>query len=301
MLEGILPDEIFGILNKINFNKINEIRLRANKPILVSCGKSKFFLSENGLENKLSSAIFATKTMIEDIIFRASEYSIYSVNEQIKKGFIMTKDGIRMGIGGNLIEEAGVIKTMTNFSSLNIRIPHKIRNCSLRAYNSIVAHDKILNTLIIAPPGAGKTTFLKDFVFQLSDRNLSYNVLILDERGELTSSENDMGYYFDIISFSRKKIGFENGIRALAPDIIVTDELNEQEDIDAVKYAINSGISIVATTHADSLETFKKKESFKDLLNEKAFKRFVVLSNREGPGTFEGVYNENFSRVQLYY
>ena len=98
-----------------------------------------------------------------------------------------------------------------------------------------------------------------------------------------------------------KKVGFENGIRALAPDIIVTDELNEQEDIDAVKYAINSGISIIATTHADSLETFKRKDSFKELLNEKAFKRFVVLSNKDGPGTFEGVYNENFSRVQLYY
>jgi len=301
MLEGILPENIFNILDKkVNFRSINEIRIRADKPILIVSGKNNFFLNENGLENKINCAIFANKTMIEDIIFRASEYSIYSVNEQIKKGYIMTKDGIRIGIGGNIIEEAGIIKTMTNFSSLNIRIPHDIKNCSLKAFNHLFEEDKILNTLIIAPPGAGKTTFLKDFVYQLSDRNLSYNVLILDERGELSTNTN-LGNFYDVIRFSRKKIGFENGIRSLSPNLIVTDELNETEDIDAIKFAINSGVRILATIHAESLEIFKKKEGFKQLIENKAFQRYIILSNRDGPGTFEGIYNENFSRVQLYY
>ena len=303
MLEGILPDELVEIINnKVNWNSINEIRLRADKPILMTVGGNKFFLGELGLASKLNEAIFATKTMIEDIIFRASEFSIYSVNEQIKKGFIMTKGGIRLGIGGNLIEEKGEIKTMTNFSSLNIRIPHNIRNCSLKAYNNIVNNEKILNTLIIAPPGAGKTTFLKDFVYQLSERNLAYNVLILDERGELdTGKRGELGYYSDVISFARKKVGFENGIRSLAPDLIITDELNEQEDLDAVKYAVNCGVSIMASTHAEDLDGFLKKDAFKKLIDEKVFKRYIVLSKKDGPGTFEGIYNENFSRVQLWY
>lgn len=300
MLEGILPENIFNIIStKVNWESVSEIRLRVGKPIVLAIGNRRFFLGERGCVSLLSEAIFATKSMIEDIIFRASECSIYSVNEQIKKGFIITKGGIRIGIGGNLIEEAGVIKTMTNFSSINIRIPHEIKNCSLCAFNQIVGDEKVLSTLIISPPGAGKTTFLRDFVCQLSERNLCFNVLVLDERGELdTGRAGCLGNFTDIISFAKKRVGFENGIRSLAPNLIITDELNETEDINAVKYAANCGISVIATTHADSLETFARKDSFKPLIDERLFKRYVVLSSRNGPGTFEGIYNENFSRIQ---
>ena len=155
--------------------------------------------------------------------------------------------------------------------------------------------EKIENTLIISPPNAGKTTFLKDFVSQLSERKLSYNVLLLDERGELDNNVDSN--FFDKIAFSTKKVGFENGIRSLSPDLIVTDEIGQEEDIDAIIYAITSGISVLATTHADSMETFFKKPLFQKVIKEKIFKRYVLLSKRNGPGTFEGVYNENFARV----
>ena len=299
MLEKILPNEIYDVLkSRVNLKTINEIRLRADKPIVLSIGSQRIFLGKQGVTGNLKEATFASKIMIEDIIFRASECSIYSVNEQLKRGYLVTHGGIRLGIGGDLIEEAGKVKTMTNFSSINIRLPHVVNNCSLTAFNYIVTENGILNTLVISPPGAGKTTFLRDFVCQLSERNLAYNVLLLDERGELDlGEEGSIGNFSDKISFASKKIGFENGIRALAPNLIVTDELGQREDAEAVEFAVNSGVSILASVHSDSMESFFKKPHFETLIKNKVFKRYVLLSMRNGPGTLEGIYNENFSRI----
>ncbi len=298
MLKKILPSDIYDILNnKVNFQSINEIRFRADKPIVLSIGATKTFLGRNGTTRNLSEAIKASKIMIEDIIFRASECSIYSVNEQIKKGYLVTKGGVRLGIGGDLIEEGGIVKTMTNFSSINIRLPHEIKNCSLPVFNLIVEDNKVNNTLVLSPPGAGKTTFLRDFVCQLSERNYAYNVLILDERGELDLGNQTIGNFADKISFARKSTGFENGIRALSPNIIVTDEIGQKSDVDALLYAVYSGVNLLASVHSDNIESFQNKPYFTPLLEEKVFKRYVLLSMRKGPGTIEGVYNENFSRI----
>ena len=296
MLEKILPEKINKIISeKINFNAVNEIRIRAEKPISINIKGRNFFLCENGITSNYNNSIFASKIMIEDIIFRASECSIYSVNEQIKRGYIITDKAVRLRLGGNLIEESGHIKTMTNFCCVNIRIPHIIKNCSLSAFPYIFRHDEIENTLVVSPAGAGKTTFLRDFVNQLDERNIPLNILLLDERGEL-----DFGIksnFVDKIAFSNKKTGFENGIRSLAPDLIVTDELGHEDDVEAVRFACTSGVKILATTHCESMENFVKKPMFQTIIKEKLFKRYVFLSKRNGPGTFEGVYDENFSRI----
>lgn len=296
MLEKILPEKFYNIIkDKINLKAVNEIRLRADRPVILDIGGKQMFLGENGVTTNIKSALFSSKIMIEDVIFRASECSIYSVNEQIKRGFIVTDDAIRIGIGGNLIEENGKLKTMTNFSSVNIRIPHVVKNCSLNAFPYIFKNNQVLNTLVISAPGCGKTTFLRDFVYQLSERMMMQNVLLLDERGELDVGINSN--FTDKIAFSSKKIGFENGIRSLAPDIIVTDEIGQEDDIDAIEFASGCGVKILASSHCDDIETFSKKSLFKKLIDQKIFKRFVLLSKRNGPGTLEGVYDENFARV----
>ncbi len=298
MLQKILPDNIYNILaERISFKALNELRIRVNKPIVVIIHGQRFFLGNMGLTANIKEAIFASKIMIEDIIFRASECSIYSVNEQIKKGFIVTQGGIRIGIGGDMIEENGIIKTMTNFNSINIRFPHEVKNCSLPVFDYIFQNGHVCNTLVLSPPGAGKTTLLRDFIYQLSDKNYAFNILVLDERGELDIGEKSLGNFTDKISFAQKKIGFENGIRSLSPNIIVTDELGTAEDINSVLYACNCGVNIFASAHCDSMENFINKEAFKQIIDIKLFKRYIFLSSREGPGTIEGVYNENFSRV----
>ena len=303
MLKQILPTSLSDVFtSKINNTILNEVRIRIDKPIVAFMNGQAYFVGENGLTNNLNAAIIATKTMIEDIVYRASGCSIYSVNEQIKQGFIMSSSGVRLGLCGTLVVENGVIKTIRNFTSINIRIPHEIRGCCLNAFSDIVSDKEVKNTLIISPPGCGKTTFLRDFLKQLSSKNYCLNVLVVDERGEIAcqSEDNqvfDVGNFCDIVSFSPKCEAIMQGIRVMGPNLIVTDELSGKEDVDAVVKSINSGVGVVASIHSDNMEKLKNKKEFIRLFESKYFERYVLLSARSGPGTIEGVYDENFRRI----
>ena len=190
---------------------------------------------------------------------------------------------------------------MKDFQSLNIRIPHLIRNCSLPAFDYLVT-DEIKNTLIISPPGSGKTTFIRDFIYQLYAHNISKNILIADERNEICSVVNgepniDLGGFCDIYTNCTKKFAFKNGIRSMCPDVIVTDEIDLEKDLDSIIEAINCGVNVIATIHAKDINQLKKKRNFDKILDEKFFSRFVVLSNDEGPGTLANIYDEKLNCI----
>lgn len=300
MLENFLSKEIYDALSNCGgINDINEIRIRIGKPIVVICNLKTYFLSQSGFCSNKNMAIYGSKQMIEDIIFKASDYSIYSVNEQIRRGYIMITGGVRIGICGEIAGD-GAIKTIKNFTSLCIRIPHQIKNVSLPIFNQILDNGNIKNTLIISPPGAGKTTMLRDLVYQFSNHNYPFNIFIADERGEITGGNNskiDLGCFCDSLSFYSKSTSIIMGIRSMSPNIVVTDELGEREDFIAVEQAVNCGVNVIATIHAGSLDEVRQKPEMKELVNSKAFKRYVVLSKENGVGTIEGVYRENFTRI----
>ncbi len=300
MLKDILPNNIFlALTNKTSLQEINEIRIRKNKPITISCNTKTYFLSENGKCANYNQAIYANSEMINNIIFKACDHSIYSVNEQIKQGYLMVKGGIRIGICGEVVYDGG-IKTIKDYTSICIRVPHQIKNASLPIFNQIMSEGEILNTLIISPPGAGKTTLLKDIVYQLSNHNYAFNVFIADERGEITcgSETNFIGSnFYDSISFINKSTAIMLGIRSMSPDIVVTDELGTNDDVSAIEYAITCGIKVIATMHANDIEDLKNKKCMSNLLESKAFKRIIVLSKENGVGTICGVYKDNLCRI----
>ncbi|MBQ3494985.1 MAG: Flp pilus assembly complex ATPase component TadA, partial [Clostridia bacterium] len=147
-------------------------------------------------------------------------------------------------------------------------------------------------------PGAGKTTFVKDLIMQLSKRNLNLSILVVDERGELSGSNSiNLGDNVDVILNSTKKFAFQNGIRSLNPDVVVTDEINLDSDLETIEEALTCGVKVIATIHAKNINDLKNKKSFAMLLNKQLFNRYVVLNNSCGPGTLEGVYNESMSCV----
>ena len=298
MLKHILPQNIYFSLLSVSMKDVSEIRLRKDNPIVVNISGVNKYLSNNGLTQSESSAIICSASTINYILQQASNNALYTINDQLINGFVSVKGGIRIGVAGEVVSVNNQIKTIKNITSLNIRIPHEVKNCSLNSYIYLVNGSTMQNTLILSPAGAGKTTFLRDFAYQLKTHQKNLNILIVDERNEITGicdGEYNLGAKnIDIYSNCSKAFAFENGIRSMRPDVIVTDELNLEKDISAIENAITSGVKVVATIHANNLYDLKNKKQFKYILDNKMFTRFVVLSSNYGVGTLEGIYNENF-------
>ena len=260
MFLDFLPKDINDEIIKYDIKDVYEIRLRENSFLSVNV-KGKYFIIKS---------VLVKKTHIEKVIDFVTERSLYAFNEEIKNGFITYKNGIRIGLCGKCVFDNGYIKTITDISSLNIRIPHFIENCSDKIFSKMFINNKIQNSLIISPPFLGKTTMLKDLALKIDRLNL-YNILIIDERGEFLEVK---GQNIDIISYSDKNYAFSCGIRSMSPNIIITDELMENDWEYAYK-ATNFGVKIIASIHSDSLESLTAQKFF----NKNVFSRYFVLSS----------------------
>jgi len=301
MFDKLFPKFFLDALNNCPVAKINEIRLRMNKKVVISVGGKSYFLAVSGLTGNSEKAILCDKNLILEVFKNACENSVYAFSNQIKNGFITVKGGVRIGICGEAVWEKNSLKTLKNISSLVVRIPREVKGCSLPILSSLFLQS-FQNTLIVSPPGAGKTTLIRDIVFELSQKNYCYNVLLVDERFEIANSFEgfatlDVGGFCDILSGVSKNYAFENGIRSLKPDIIVCDEISGERDFSSILTASSCGVNLLASVHSKDLESLKKKKDFEEILEKKVFSRFVVLSSREGPGTIEGVYDENMRYI----
>lgn len=302
MLKNYLPLSIYnGVKRYLNLVDVNEIRIRLNNPIIVSVKNKKYYLGEQGFCDK-EQAIVCNYTMLQEIVYKLCENSVYSVNDNLKCGFITLPDGIRCGISGEVVSEDDKIKTIKNFQAVNIRIPHNVVGCSEFALSFLIEKE-FKNTLIISPPGAGKTTFIKDVIYQIYKRNYSYNILVADERNEIAGITNgelgfDLGGFADIYTNCSKEFAFKYGIRSMRPDIIVTDEIDIDKDLQTIVDATNCGVKVLATIHSGDIMQLKQKRKFADVLNNKVFDRYIVLSLDEGPGTLKAIYD---SKLQCLY
>lgn len=303
MLFKILPERYKRALANLDTKRLTEMRLRVGLPITLEYG-GLVFLGENGITVDKDNAMLPTAKEIENIIFLACESSIYAFNEEIKQGFVTLNNGVRIGLCGEVVMDKERIKTIKNFSSLNIRFPHLVKNCSLNVLQYLYTRESVLNTLILAPPGAGKTTFIRDLCTHFSDRNIARNITIIDERGEICAMQNGQaslyaGEFIDVYTGGNKADNIANAIRTMSPEVIVLDEISTTKDSKALLNLVGAGVRFLATTHCANMEELSYKPILREFLEYKVVDRFVVLSNRNGQGTIEYVFDKN--QVCLYY
>lgn len=280
--------------------KLQEIRLRARKPIILLRMQQEYFLTGEG---QFTRDVCAARSMeakeLEQVMQHICSYSIYAYTDEIRQGYLTLPGGHRVGVAGQVVlESENRIRTIKNIRYLNIRIAHEIKGAAKSVISEVYEGGRFCNTLILSPPGCGKTTLLRDLVREISDGNAwgkGMSVGVVDERSEIAGgylgvAQNDLGIRTDVLDCCPKAMGMMLLIRSMSPGVIAVDELGSEEDVAAVEKALRCGCHILATIHAQDMEELKQKSFMRNLLTQKAFQRFIVLGKEKGNCVVKKIY-----------
>ena len=252
--------------------QVEELRLRAGcRAGWVSAGRELVLGGQ--------SVPPVTPKLLEEIVRRASGYAVYAVQEQLRKGFLTLPGGHRLGVCGTASVENGAVKTIRSYQSLMMRIASQRMGCSDPVAGFVRGNPD--STLILGPPGVGKTTVLRDLVRQMSDR-CGCRMALVDERGELAACRDglpqlDVGKYTDVLTGFPKADAIELLVRTMAPGWIALDEITASEDVTAMQRASCCGVRFFATAHAFRVSDLWDRPLSRGLLDTKVFQNVALI------------------------
>lgn len=291
-MQRYLAPTLRSILNQANLLALEEIRLRLHRPLMVKDRRGLIYLSASGQPSLPEGGYQVSKDDFDRTLQLVTQNSWYAWEQEIQGGYLTLPGGHRVGIGGQAVFVQGQFKTIKNISSLNFRQARAVIGAADSIIDRVASPVSLTpkSTLIISPPGCGKTTLLRDLTRQVA--NLGFQIVVIDERSEIASSylgvpQLDVGSQTDVLDGYSKEIGVHHALRALTPQIVVTDEIGHNQDAWILAELSRSGVKVMATCHGTSLEQVKRRSWAKESLG--VFELVIVLSRRLGPGTIESV------------
>lgn len=269
--------------------KAEELRLRVGLPMTVLLPEGEHSI------DSFSRGETVSAQDLEQMVSSATEYSRYASLETLKRGYLTLRGGFRLGLCGTLVLREGESCNLREFSSAALRILHEHTGIAESIVPQLFEAGQFRSTLIVSPPGGGKTTLLRDLIRTLSlgdeERN-ALRVAVVDERGEIAASfqgqaQSELGSHTDVLSSCPKGIGIPMVLRTMNPQVIAVDEITEEADIYAMRAAANCGAALLATMHALCREELLKKPLWQALSDAEVFSRMITIECADGKRHYE--------------
>ena len=267
------PVNLTETLLVMGIKDMQEIRIMAQKNAVV---QKNGILFDTGV--KISSG------QLKKIVDSMCRGSLYAMQTSLVKGYLTLSGGHRVGVCGKAVTEGTAITHMTDISSLCIRIAREVTGAADEIMEYLECNGRLYNTLVISPPGGGKTTLLRDISRQLGNHR---KVCIADERSEIAACKNgapsfDVGKFTCVMDCVPKAEGIYMLLRTMSPEIIVTDETGSINEEQAIYELINCGVKIITSAHGYSEKDLASRQYLGRLIKDGVFERIIVLEQRNG-------------------